>query len=294
MNITRRYTIITRLERTGSEKERRIRKQDFPRPFFLRIGVGGTGHTAGKGWKATVKVEAEKSRAEKPDRKQESRRKRRKKRTRERVRAVREKGWYPFWKRTFDIVAAIVGLVLLSPVLIVCLFVKFVEDGGAPVYVSWRVGKDGKLFRFYKIRTMKKGAEKLKNDLIEAGLNEADGPVFKMKNDPRITKFGKFLRKTSLDETLQLINVLNGSMSLVGPRPPLPEEVEKYTPLAKKRLSVKGGLLCLWQIQKNRHEIGFDEWLALDLEYIRSRSFALDMKILWKGAYMVLFDRSGE
>ncbi len=241
-----------------------------------------------------MKAEAEKSRAEKPARKKENRRKGREKRARERVYVARERGWYPFCKRAFDLFASVIGLVLLSPLLLVCLLVKFLEDGASPVYVSWRVGKGGKLFRFYKIRTMKKGAEKLKKDLIEAGLNEADGPVFKMKNDPRITKFGKLLRKTSLDETLQLINVLNGSMSLVGPRPPLPEEVEKYTALAKKRLSVKGGLLCLWQISKNRHEMGFDEWLALDLKYIRLRSFALDMKILGKGAYMVLFDRSGE
>ena len=130
--------------------------------------------------------------------------------------------------------------------------------------------------------------------LIEQGLNEADPPAFKMKNDPRITVFGKFLRKTSLDETLQFINVLNGTMSIVGPRPPLPEEVEKYTEYQKQRLCVKGGLLCLWQIQKNRHAISFDEWVESDLKYIKNQSAWLDFKIVVKGFFAVLFDHSGE
>ena len=210
-----------------------------------------------------------------------------------RARLPKRRG-YAFSKRAFDIVFALFGIVLLSPVIGLSLLIKFLEDFHSPIYLSKRVGKDGKIFRFYKIRTMEVGADEKKKKLIEKGLNEADGPVFKMKNDPRITRFGKFLRKLSLDETLQLFNVLNGSMSIVGPRPPLPEEVEQYSALERRRLCVKGGLLCLWQIRKNRHEISFDEWLKLDLEYIRKRCFSLDLKIIIKGIYMVIFDRSGE
>lgn len=206
----------------------------------------------------------------------------------------KEKRWYCFWKRVFDIVFSVFAIALLSPIVGLCLLIKFFEDFHSPIYRSKRIGKDGKAFTFYKIRTMKVNADREKQALIDAGLNEADGPVFKMKNDPRITKFGRFLRKFSLDETLQLFNVLNGSMSVIGPRPPLPEEVEKYSSLAWRRLRVKGGLLCFWQIQKNRHQINFEKWLALDLKYIRERCFSLDMKILLKGAYMVIFDRSGE
>lgn len=203
-------------------------------------------------------------------------------------------GLYLFFKRTFDLLSAGLLFVVLSPVILLCLLIKFLEDFHNPVYVSKRVGKNGKEFRFFKIRTMCVGADKMKQELIDKGLNEADGPAFKMANDPRITKFGRFLRKSSLDETLQLFNIINGTMSVVGPRPPLPREVEEYTEAQMRRLDVKGGLLCLWQIQKNRNRLTFDEWVKLDLEYIEKRSFALDMKIIFKGAYMVVFDHSGE
>ena len=165
----------------------------------------------------------------------------------------------------------------------------------APVYSSLRVAMGGKeTFKFYKIRSMCPGAAAMKQQLIDAGLNEADPPVFKMKDDPRITPFGRFLRKTSLDELPQLFNVLKGDMSVVGPRPPLPREVDEYEEWQKQRLDVKGGLLCLWQIQHNRNALSFDEWVKLDLEYIEKRSLWLDLKIIFKGAYMVVFDRSGE
>lgn len=137
-------------------------------------------------------------------------------------------------------------------------------------------------------------AEQLKQQLIDAGLNEADPPAFKMKNDPRITKVGKFYRKFSIDELLQLFNIFNGTMSVVGPRPPLPREVEQYDDKQKHRLDVKCGLLCLWQIQKNRHSLSFDDWVDLDIEYIKKQSAWLDTKIIFKGAFMVLFDHSGE
>ncbi len=164
----------------------------------------------------------------------------------------------------------------------------------SPIYASTRVGKGGREFRFYKIRSMCPGADTMKQALIDAGLNEADPPAFKMKDDPRITRFGKFLRKTSLDELPQLWNIFKGDMSVVGPRPPLPKEVEEYTEEQKRRLDVKGGLLCLWQIQHNRNGLSFDDWVRLDLEYIQKRSLWLDLKIIVKGAFMVLFDRSGE
>ncbi|MGN0823233.1 MAG: sugar transferase [Candidatus Gallimonas sp.] len=203
-------------------------------------------------------------------------------------------GVYRFFKRLFDVVSFGLMILALSWLILLCLLVKWLEDFHNPIYVSERIGKDGKPFRFYKIRTMCVNADKMKAELIEKGLNEADGPAFKMKNDPRITRVGRLYRKLSLDELLQLFNVFNGSMSVVGPRPPLPKEVEQYTEEQRHRLDVKGGLLCLWQIQHNRNALSFDEWVRLDLEYIRKQSLLLDMKIIFKGAYMVVFDHSGE
>lgn len=205
-----------------------------------------------------------------------------------------EKVAYRFFKRTFDIVSSTMALVLLSWLILICLLVKWLEDFHNPIYVSERVGQGGKTFKFYKIRTMRPNAEALKADLIAQGLNEADGPAFKMKDDPRITKVGKIYRKLSLDELPQLFNVLNGTMSVIGPRPPLPSEVAQYSSYQMRRLEVKGGLLCLWQIQKNRNAVSFDDWVSMDIDYIENQSFGLDMKILFKGAYMVVFDRTGE
>lgn len=203
-------------------------------------------------------------------------------------------GCYLFIKRAFDIVSSALFLVVFSWLILLCLLIKWLEDFHNPVYVSERVGKNGKVFKFYKIRTMCVNAESMKQELIEKGLNEADGPAFKMKNDPRITKVGRIYRKLSLDELLQIFNVLNGSISVVGPRSPLPKEVEEYTEEQKHRLDVKGGLLCLWQIQHDRNSLTFDEWVGLDIEYIKKQSVWLDLKIIFKGAYMVVFDHSGE
>lgn len=201
---------------------------------------------------------------------------------------------YLFVKRTFDIISSGLVLILLSWFILICLLIKWLEDFHNPVYVSKRVGKDGKVFKILKIRTMVPNAEEMKQQLIDAGLNEADPPAFKMKNDPRITKVGKFYRKFSIDELLQLFNILGGSMSVVGPRSPIPSEVEQYTPYHMQRLQVKGGLLCLWQIQKNRNSLSFEDWVKLDLEYIEKRSVWLDLKIIFKGFFMVIFDHSGE
>lgn len=213
--------------------------------------------------------------------------------------AVREKsgfghGVYLAIKRLFDFVSASLAFIVLSPFILLVLLIKWLEDFHSPIYVSVRIGKNGRPFKIYKIRTMVPNADEVKEQLIAQGLNEADPPAFKMKNDPRVTRFGKFLRRFSIDEILQLLNVMNSTMSVVGPRPPLPSEVESYTPEQMQRLKVKGGLLCLWQIQKNRHDVSFDEWVRLDLEYIERQSLLLDAGIIFKGAYMVVFDHSGE
>lgn len=203
-------------------------------------------------------------------------------------------GVYSFIKRLFDIVMSTLTIVVLALPVLAILLIKFLEDGHNPVYVSSRVGKDGRLFRFYKIRSMSPGADELKSEMINSGLNEADGPVFKIKEDPRVTPFGRFLRRTCIDEVLQFINVLKGDMSIVGPRPPLPSEVESYTSYQLHRLDVKGGLLCLWQIEPDRHSISFEQWVASDIEYIKNQSLWLDIKIIFKGAFTVLSGKSGD
>ena len=161
-------------------------------------------------------------------------------------------------------------------------------------YSSRRVGKNGKIFRFHKIRSMCPGAEKMKKQLIEMGFNEADEPAFKMKRDPRITRVGRFLRMTSMDELPQIWDIFLGRLSIVGPRPPLPLEVEQYNEYQMHRLDVKGGLVCVWQISKHRHDISFNDWVELDLTYIMKRSIWFDFKIFFKSIWFVLTDRTGE
>ena len=206
----------------------------------------------------------------------------------------KEKYVYQFFKRFFDILLSGLVLIVFGWFILFMMFIKFCEDGHNPIYTSERVGKDGKKIKFHKIRSMIPNADKEKDELIKQGLNEADGPVFKIKDDPRITKFGKFLRKTSIDELPQIWDIFVGRISIVGPRSPIYEETLEYTNNQRQRLLVKGGLLCLWQIQPNRHNISFDEWVKLDLEYIEKRSLWLDFKIIVKGFFMVLFDHSGE
>ena len=186
---------------------------------------------------------------------------------------------YGFVKRCFDVICSALGLVLLAvPMLIVGLVIVLDSPGASPIYVQERVGKDGRSFRFYKFRTMVANADQLLEQLLDK--NEMTGPVFKIKNDPRITRVGRFLRRTSVDELPQLWNVLKGDMSLVGPRPPLPREVAQYSDYQRQRLSVIPGITCYWQIQPKRNSLSFDEWLALDLKYISERSFGVDLKIL--------------
>ena len=191
-------------------------------------------------------------------------------------------------KRLVDASLSLIVLVLLSPLfLLVALLIKLTSPG--PVFfVQNRVGMNQRKFRLYKFRSMVVDAEAKMAEL--AHLNERDGPAFKIENDPRITRIGRFLRKTSIDELPQLLNVLSGEMSLVGPRPPLPDEVKKYEWLFRKRLSVKPGITCIWQISGRNH-VSFDRWMEMDHEYVENWSLWLDLKILFKTVPAVLLSR---
>lgn len=195
-------------------------------------------------------------------------------------RLFHEKRGYVIRKRVCDLMLAIIALVTLSPLLLIIACAIKVEGGRSPViFRQMRVGLDGKPFAMYKFRSMVCNAEILKEQLLMQ--NEVTGPVFKMKQDPRVTKVGRFIRRTSLDELPQLLNVVRGEMSFVGPRPPLPEEVTLYSTYERQRLTVIPGLTCYWQISGRNH-LSFEEWVALDLKYIEERSFFVDMKLILK------------
>ena len=181
-------------------------------------------------------------------------------------------------KRTLDVCVASIALLVLAPVLLLIALAILWEDGGPVLFWQNRVGRDGKLFRFYKFRSMVRDAERLKETL--AAHNEAAGPIFKMRQDPRVTRVGRVLRKYSLDELPQLFNVLRGDMSLVGPRPHLPQEVALYTARHRQRLSVRPGLVCLREVH-GRSNLSFERWIELDLIYIAYRSLRTDLRILW-------------
>ncbi len=184
-----------------------------------------------------------------------------------------------FIKKIIDYLFAIAALIILSPILCIISVAIKVFSSGPILFKQERCGLNGRRFSLYKFRSMQKDADRLKDEL--KGINEADGPVFKIENDPRIMPvIGKLLRKTYLDELPQLINVLKGEMSLVGPRPPIPNEVRKYTLWQRRRLSMKPGLTCTWQISKRRNEVSFQEWMDMDLGYIDNWSLMLDFKIL--------------
>ncbi|MBE7064576.1 MAG: sugar transferase [Ruminococcaceae bacterium] len=192
-----------------------------------------------------------------------------------------KKSGYSFWKRFFDVVLSVIAIVMLSvPILVISLIIIIDSPGASPIFVQERIGFKGKKFRFYKFRTMIPNADHKLEELLHK--NEMEGPVFKIKDDPRITRVGRFLRKTGLDEIPQFWNVLRGDMSLVGPRPPLLREVEQYTEHQHKRLAVIPGITCYWQIQPQRNSLSFDEWVELDLKYIRERSIKTDITILFK------------
>lgn len=185
---------------------------------------------------------------------------------------------YRIAKRVLDVTVASIALVLLAPLMLLIALAIKMDSPGPVLFRQVRIGKGGKPFWFFKFRSMVKNAEQMKRELIPK--NEVrGGPVFKMRNDPRITRVGRFLRRYSLDELPQLIHVLHGEMSLVGPRPPLPSEVASYGEWELRRLSVTPGLTCLWQIS-GRSDIGFHEWVELDHIYIDTMSFWTDLKIL--------------
>lgn len=186
---------------------------------------------------------------------------------------------YRFIKRAFDVLFSAFVLVGFSWLfLIVAVAIKIDDPKGPIFFAQERVGRDGKTFRMYKFRSMCTDAEKRLAELQD--LNEKDGPVFKIANDPRITRVGRVIRKLSIDELPQFTNVLVGDMSVVGPRPPLPKEVAEYTPRQAQRLSIRGGLTCYWQTRRNRDSISFDEWVGLDLLYIKKCSVWSDLKLI--------------
>lgn len=188
-----------------------------------------------------------------------------------------------YWiaKRCFDLCCASIALVVLSPVILLTMLAIFVEDPhSSPIFIQDRVGRKGKIFKFYKLRSMYTGAEKRLDELLAQ--NEFNGKAFKIKDDPRITRVGRFIRNSSIDELAQLVNIVKGDMSIVGPRPPLPREYETYDEYEKQRVIVTPGLTCFWQVYPKRHDISFDDWVALDVKYIEERSAWVDLKLIAK------------
>jgi lipopolysaccharide/colanic/teichoic acid biosynthesis glycosyltransferase len=198
---------------------------------------------------------------------------------------------YWIWRRSQDIVLSVLALLILWPwMLLIAIIIVIDSPGASPIFAQERVGRDGKKFIFYKFRSMKPNAEAELDDLLDQ--NEMDGPVFKIKKDPRITRVGRFIRRASIDELPQLWNVLRGEMSIVGPRPSLVREAEQYDDYARQRLYVTPGLTCYWQIQPNRNDMSFDEWVELDLKYIQERSFWVDWMIIFK-TFQAVFGMNG-
>jgi lipopolysaccharide/colanic/teichoic acid biosynthesis glycosyltransferase len=205
---------------------------------------------------------------------------------------LRPKKVYWFFRRLQDIVLTVLALSLIWPIMAIIALVIYIDDPkGSPVFTQIRVGRNGKEFKFYKFRTMVIGAEDMLDDLMNQ--NEVEGPAFKIKEDTRMTKVGSFLRKTGLDELMQLFNILKGDMSLIGPRPPLPREVAQYNEYQMQRLYITPGITCYWQIQPNRNDITFDEWVDLDIKYIKERSFITDWKIIF-ATIISVFRMDGE
>lgn len=194
--------------------------------------------------------------------------------------------WQLLLKRIFDIMFSVISIIVTFPLFVILVIVIKSLSPGTAIFRQVRSGLNGREFVMYKFRTMVDDAETTRHNL--SSFNEMNGPVFKMRNDPRVTKFGRFLRRTSLDELPQLFNIFKGDMSLVGPRPPLPSEVDRYEVWQRRRLSMKPGLTCLWQAN-GRNNVDFDKWMQMDLEYIDNWSLGLDLKILLKTVPAVLF-----
>ena len=196
---------------------------------------------------------------------------------------------YEFIKRLMDIIGSLLGIILLSPIFLITAIIIKLDSKGPVFFKQNRCGKDGNLFKMYKFRSMVADAEDELKDLKDK--NEMSGPVFKIHNDPRITKFGKFIRRTSIDELPQLFNVLKGEMSLVGPRPPIDREVDKYNSYQMQRLLVKPGLTCYWQTM-GRNNIDFDRWVDLDIQYIEERNTWIDIKLILKTFFVLFGDKN--
>ena len=193
---------------------------------------------------------------------------------------------YEICKRIFDVLMSALALIILSPLFLITAVAVWLQDGGKPIYSQIRLTKGGKEFRMYKFRSMRVDAEALLDELMDQ--NEMTGPAFKMKDDPRITPVGRFIRKTTIDELPQLINIIKGDMSIIGPRPPLPREVAQYTEYQKHRLDVKTGLACYHECMGRSDSNDFDEWVESDLKYIRERSFLTDLKVIFLTIKVVL------
>ena len=202
-------------------------------------------------------------------------------------RQVLDRRFYWMGRRTQDLVLSAAALALLWPLMgLVALAIWLDSPGASPIFVQERVGRDGRLFRFYKFRSMVPDAEARLAGMLDQ--NEMDGPVFKIRDDPRVTRVGRFLRRTGIDELPQLVNILKSDMSIVGPRPALPREAAQYTDYERQRLYVTPGLTCYWQIMPHRNQLSFAQWVELDLQYIQERSFWLDWKIIFKTFRTVL------
>ena len=197
---------------------------------------------------------------------------------------------YNLFKRIFDLILSILGIIALSPIfIIIAILIKLEDKEGKIFFCQERVGKNGRVFKMFKFRSMVHNAEELKEELLSK--NEMTGPMFKIKDDPRITNIGKFIRKTSIDELPQLINVIRGEMSLVGPRPSLPKEVENFEPWMLKRLEVLPGITCYWQVM-GRNNIEFNEWMRLDIKYIEEKNLWLDIKLIFKTFFVLFGDKN--
>ncbi|NFF65039.1 sugar transferase [Clostridium sporogenes] len=190
-------------------------------------------------------------------------------------------------KKIIDLLGSIIGLILLSPILIITAIAIKLDSKGPVFFIQERVGKNEQAFNMYKFRSMVIDAEEKLYKLKDK--NEMSGPMFKMKDDPRITKIGRFIRKTSIDELPQLFNVVKGEMSLVGPRPNLPREVIKFTDYQKNKFLAKPGLTCYWQVM-GRNNIDFEDWIELDIKYIRKRNTWEDIKLIFKTIGVLLGD----
>ncbi len=195
---------------------------------------------------------------------------------------------YLIGKRAMDIVASLFGLIILSPLLILVSILIKLESSGPILFKQERVGLKGKNFVMYKFRSMVINAEELKAKLESQ--NEMSGPMFKIKNDPRVTKVGKFIRK-SIDELPQLINILKGEMSIVGPRPSLPKEVDRFEEWMLRRLDAKPGLTCYWQV-RGRNNIGFEEWMSMDIDYVSKRNIWIDIKLIFRTIVLLFGDKN--